>query len=542
MRMFGTKPTEDSGWSVCGEWKAMPLVTLFLLILFHGARSMRAQADGHESVAQRIQQLSDAMAKTQAQVDESQRELDQMREELRALKQQMAQGNASPAPAAAAQDPAPVPPQSASDSNDTAVQDLRERIAIAESEIATHDQSKVESESKYPVKITGLVLMNGFFNSGAVDFAATPTLAVGGSGSGGASIRQTILGLDAWGPHLFGARSFADLRMDFYGSPGAEFYGSPSTSSTSATYSGYYIPNFGLLRLRTAHAGLDWDRVQAYFSLDRPILNPDTPTSLTATAVPALAWSGNLWTWNPQAGITANLAPVNARGVQFQAALIDVGDAPLTPQVAPDSSSSAIPPSSAEQSQKPGVESRFAWLGPNGEEGRDQLGVGGYFAAHQSSLGRSYDSWAATVDARLLLPARLQFTGSGYRGLALGGLGGGGYKDFAWSPNPVGGYYFRALDDAGGWAQLKEKVSERLEFNGAIGMDNVFASDLQLYYVEDAPMIVNLARNRTVTGNVIYSPSSYLLFSLEYRRLESYPIQGSPAESNIIGIGAGYKF
>ena len=34
-------------------------------------------------------------------------------------------------------------------------------------------------------------------------------------------------------------------------------------------------------------------------------------------------------------------------------------------------------------------------------------------------------------------------------------------------------------------------------------------------------MAQNLARNRTFTGNVIYSPSAYLLFSLEYRRLES---------------------
>ncbi len=39
-------------------------------------------------------------------------------------------------------------------------------------------------------------------------------------------------------------------------------------------------------------------------------------------------------------------------------------------------------------------------------------------------------------------------------------------------------------------------------------------------------MVQNLARNRTFTGNVIYSPSAYLLFSLEYRRLESFPVDG----------------
>jgi hypothetical protein len=55
-------------------------------------------------------------------------------------------------------------------------------------------------------------------------------------------------------------------------------------------------------------------------------------------------------------------------------------------------------------------------------------------------------------------------------------------------------------------------------------------------------MYQNLARNRTYTGNVIYSPTASLLFSLEYRHLESAPVIGAPAKSNIIGIAAGYKF
>jgi hypothetical protein len=510
---------------------------LVALLLLTGTHPTPAQTADQADLAQRIQQLTDAMAKTQAQVDESQRALDEMRKEITALKQEIAPGEAAAgAPAQGA-----APSQTASDS---AVQDLRERVAVVESQIATHEQSKVESESRYPVRFTGLMLMNGFVNSSAVDIAPTPTVAVGGPGSVGSSIRQTILGLDASGPHLFGARSFADLRMDFYGSPAPSPVPNLTASSTTETYPGYYSTNNALVRLRTVHAGLDWDKTQVYFSLDRPILNPDTPTSLTATAVPALAWSGNLWTWNPQAGVTATLTHGGGPGVQLQTALIDVGDAPLTPVFAPSGAppATATPPSSGEQSQRPGVEARIALVGSDGEEGRNHIGVGGYFAPHQSSLERSYDSWAGTVDARLMLPARLQFSGSAYRGLALGGLGGGGYKDFAFSLNPIGGYYFRALDDAGGWAQLKEKVNERLEFNGAAGLDNVFAYDLERYYIEGAPMVVNLARNRTFTGNVIYSPSAYLLFSLEYRRLQSYPIQGAPVESDIIGIGAGYRF
>jgi hypothetical protein len=536
MKMFGAKRNWHSGVNLCGTWHAAaPLLVTLLLSLVHVTH---AQDSSSANLAQRIQQLTDAMAKTQAQVDESQRELGEMRKQLIELQHEMAQGQAdsgTPSPANSAADPSADSAQAASESMTAAIQEIRERQSVEESEIATHEQSKVESESKYPIKLTGMLLLSSFVNTSAVDTPATPSVALPGSGAAGASIRQTMLGFDASGPHLLGARSFADLRVDFYGSPAA------NTSATS--YSGYYNTNVALLRLRTAHAGLSWDQTQIYFALDRPLVSPEEPTSLTAVAVPALAWSGNLWTWNPQAVVSSNLRNAGSLGVELQAALIDAGDAPLTPPVAPSATAAAVPANSAEQSSKPGVEARVALLGSGREDDRDHLGAGGYFATHDSALGHSFDSWAATLDARLLLFAHLQFTASSYRGLALGGLGGGGYKDFAYSPNPnTGGYYFRPLDDVGGWAQLKEKYNERLEFNGAYGIDNVFAGQLRRYFVAGAPMIANLARNRTFTGNVIYSPSAYLLFSLEYRRLESFPVVGLHSQSDIIGVGAGYKF
>jgi hypothetical protein len=503
---------------------------------------MHAQEAAQESVAQKVQQLTEAMAKTQAQLEQSQHELDEMRQQLSELRHQMSEGGVTATASetsASATDPPSSSSQDSSESTVAALQDVRDRQAIQESEIATQEQSKVESQSKYPVKVTGMLLMNGFKNSGAVDTAASPSVALaGGSGSIGATVRQTILGFDAQGPRLFGARSFADLRVDFYGIETA--------SATTTSYAGYFNTNSSLVRLRTAHAGLYWDRTQAYFALDRPIISPDTPTSLTATAVPALAWSGNLWTWNPQAVVTQNFSRAGSAGVELQAALIDVGDAPLTPAVAPTASASTIPPippSSAEQSSKPGGEARIALTWPGSSDERSHLGVGGYFAPHASSLERSFDSWASTLDARLPLVAHLELSGNFYRGAGLGGLGGGGYKDFVYSPNPdTGGYYFRPLDDVGGWAQLKEKAGERLEFNAAYGMDNVFAGQLRHYYVAGGSMFQNLARNRTYTGNVIFSPSAYLLFSLEYRHLESAPVEGLPADVNIIGLGAGYKF
>ena len=354
------------------------------------------------------------MERTQAQLKQSQQQLDEMRSQLAALRQQMTQQQGTTVSAAAADPAAPAADQSQAQSAE--LQNIRERQAMQETQIATHDQSKVESESKYPVKITGLLLFNGFVNTSAVDMPATPTVAVPGSGSTGASVRQTVLGVDARGPHLFGARSYADLRVDFYGN---------ATNPVIAAPFGSYATNDSFLRLKTAHAGMQWENTEAAFSYDRPIVSPDSPSSLTAVAYPPLAWSGNLWAWNPQLSLTQNV-PLRRIAFSPTAGRHDrcrrSADLPRELQQL-----AAVPPSGAEQSRWPGLEARMALLGSDRDD-RDHFGVGGYFSPHVLPSGRRFDAWAATLDARFHLPAHLQFSGSFYRGLALGGLGGGGLQ------------------------------------------------------------------------------------------------------------------
>jgi hypothetical protein len=533
--------------SGCG-WRVWPFI---LAISICPAHILAAQAPDHAedqpAVAAQIQKLTDSIARTQSLLDQSQRQLDEMRRELATLQGQIAQGGPAAAatsqPGPAAQPESGLPSSGSSpastsvvsgsaDSSSAPADDLHERVSLNESQIATLDQEKVESESKYPVRITGLVLFNGFVNTSAVDSAATPAVAVAGAGSTGASMRQTILGFDARGPHLFGARSFGDLRVDFDGS-----------SQAGSEYSSFYSANSTLLRLRTAHAGLLWDNTEAYFALDRPIISPDAPSSLTAVAEPPLAWSGNLWTWNPQFGARHDFALSSASDLRLEAALTDVGDAPLTVVANAAAGAPPVPASGAEQSRWPGVEARFALLGPESEERGNHVGVGGYFAPHHTAFGSSYDAWAGTLDAHLLLPGHLQMSLSFYRGLALGGLGAGAYKDFVYREDAATAeVYLRPLDDVGGWSQLKEKINERVELNAAFGTDNAFAGEVRHYAVAGGSFYQNLARNRTYTGNVIFSPSAFLLFSLEYRHIVSSPVDAFAAESNVIGVAAGYKF
>ena len=139
-------------------------------------------------------------------------------------------------------------------------------------------QDKVESASKFPVKLSGLVLFNSYVNSGALDAQDLPSLAFQNApgqpeGSIGATLSQTLIGIQARGPMLMGGRSSADASFDFGG-------GSPSSS---------YGVTAGIVRLRTANVHLDWENTTLSFGQDTPFFSPLSPTSYATVREPALS-------------------------------------------------------------------------------------------------------------------------------------------------------------------------------------------------------------------------------------------------------------
>jgi len=490
---------------------AICAVTLFAPRIF-GQAAQDSSTDA--AVQDRLRALNDAVDRIEAQMQQSQQELAALKAQLAALR--ASAGIAAPSSDASAAQPAT--------DLAAAVAELRETQSMHATQIATLDQAKVETASKYPLKLSGMIVMNGFVNTQRVDVAATPTVALSGSGSTGISIRQTIVGFDVNGPDIFGARTHGDLRMDM------------DATASGSSYSGGYA--VGLVRLRTAHVDLNWDRAHAFFALDRPLFSPDTPSSLTAIAEPALAWSGNLWAWNPQVGMSFDALTTQAGALRMQGALIDVADPP--PLLSTTQNGTYAPPSTTELSRRPGVEGRIAYESAHADGAH--LGISGYFAPHRTSSGSyTFDSWAGAVDFALPISRFTQVTGATYWGSALGGLGAGAYKDYV-ARNVDGEFYYRVLDDRGGWVQWKQKAGERLEFNEAFGVDNVPAGQLRAYAFTAPVSYYNLARNRTFTGNVIYSPSAYLLFSFEYRKVMSSYVTAPTTYGDIIGVGAGYKF
>jgi len=467
-----------------------------------------------------MKQISAALAQTQQQIEQSQKQMQQLEQQLETLQQQMAaSGMAVPSTAAqpATASAAPAAPT---------LEELKEHQEILDAEVKQHEQTKIESASRYPLRVTGLLLFNSFVNLGVVDeidlpSAANHATAGVSNGSVGATLRQTILGLQGTGPVIWGAHSSADVNMDFF---------------AGVTYSNYGT-SAGTVRMRTANIALYWQNDTLQVGLVGPLISPLSPTSYATVAEPGMAWAGNLWTWAPQISVDHRHLLQNGNHIGMQFGLWD------SPSSGYSTSEIIRNPSPGELSKQPAYEARLSYAGKDSERGL-QIGIGGYYSRQSYSNSKSNDSWAATGDWRLPLPKRLELSGEAYRGRSLGSLGGGAYKDVLTGTDPVtGATLIRGLNAIGGWSQLKWRPWQTIETNIAMGQDTGFASDFHALPPPAGASNTQLrARNQMVVGNLIYRPKTYLILSPEYRRIWTWPITGAGSTADIFTLSFGYQF
>jgi hypothetical protein len=132
-----------------------------------------------------------------------------------------------------------------------------------------------------------------------------------------------------------------------------------------------------------------------------------------------------------------------------------------------------------ERSRWPGTEGRIAFL--HGEHGLGpEIGVGGYFSPHRTATAIASTHGPARWTLRLPVTRHFEVTANAYRGQALAGLGGGGYVNYYYEYVLYDGSseIVRALDDVGGWAQLKARAGQRVDMNAGYGTDNPFAKEI----------------------------------------------------------------
>jgi hypothetical protein len=406
------------------------------------------------------------------------------------------------------------------------VTDLEDNQQLIDSKLNDQYQTKVESGSHYRLRLSGIVLFNLQENRGTLDNLdfpqiATPTSPFDSDHDFSGSLRQTQIRIEAFGPDLFGARTSADVNFDFAGNTTDE-------------------PNGGFLsmpRLRTGTVRLDWKNTSVVAGQDFLFFAPLQPTSLASVAVPPLSWSGELWAWAPQVRVEHSVNFSDHAKLLLQGGILEslTGDEPF-----PDAEVNRFA-TWGEQSGVPAVAGRVAWSDRIFGQ-TFTIGEGGYFGRQFWSFGRHLNGWAATTDWSLPLGTYFTVSGQFFRGNAIGGLAGGIGQNLLLNGNyAVPSTQVMGLDAMGGWAQLTFKPTPKFQINGAFGQDNPFASEVRKY--SSTPPLYGewLTKNQSEFVNFIFQPRSDVMFSLEYRRLQTTGLPNSTS-ANIFNLGLGYIF
>jgi hypothetical protein len=471
-----------------------------------------ATAAAIQELQQQVRQLRDAMGTMQAENRELRGEVQRLQgKATQPVSETASYGGSSAGEVRSDQQVQPqtvASPSVAGQPVEGRIAALEETTQLLNSKLDDQYQTKVESGSKYRIRLSGLVLFNLFSNHGATDNQDIPSYATGPNYQGdfGATVRQSEIGLEAFGPTVAGAKTSATLQADFAG-------GFPET------WNGV---NMGIFRLRTASARMDWESTSIVAGQDELFISPFSPSSYASLAIPAFNYSGNLWAWTPQLRVEHRFDVGSDEIVSIQGGILDnlAGEFPAGYYFRN--------PGPGESSGQPAYAARMAWS----QKRRDlpfTLGVAGYYGRQDWGNGRNVDSWAGLVDYQVPLVQRLSLSGEFYRGRSLGGLNGEFGQSVVYEGNPMDSTTpLRGLDTVGGWSQLKLRATAKLEFNAGFGMDNPTASEARLGIYSEQYIGPLFVQNRSELGNFIYRPRSNLLFSAEYRHLHTVQID-SPA-------------
>jgi|HubBroStandDraft_6_1064221.scaffolds.fasta_scaffold00125_15 hypothetical protein len=490
--------------------------------------------DGQADLTGKIDALTASLDQTRAELSESREEIRQLRSMLEQVMQKVGPLNAA-SPAAAA--PAPEQAEKATPSESSQqiaanepkpAQISQEDWDVTSSRLQEQAQDKVESSLKYRIRLSGIVLFNAFSVSGQVDNLDVPNVALPSqpgesSGSVGASLRQTVLGLSGTGPEILGAKTSGDVQMDFFG-------GLPA---------GYGSTTSGLMRLRLARIRFDWENTSVIGGLDVPFFSPNMPTSYMSLAEPSFAASGNLWTWTPGVRVEHRFNAGSSQ-LKVEAGVLDPSD-----YVA--SESSARYPNANESSRRPAAAVRLS-VGKKSEDHPITFGVSGIYSPQQyASVGTTVSGWGTVADWKVALVPHTELSGEFFVGKGLDSFG--GVPGPFIQPQNIVAYYgsgapeaLASITMAGGWSQLKVRVNARHEFNVAVGTGGRNASDLR-YQSENYSILTSISpRNDMFLVNYIFRPRSDLVFSPEFRRLRTFQFAGPPVNADQAGFAAGFLF
>jgi len=449
-----------------------PGATLILFGLFAASAAAQTASEDSATLRQILERLD--------RLEQQNRDLTA---EVGALRKELAEARTAPAGAETAK----------------ATPDLPERMDVEEHRVEEMAQTKVESSQHFPIRITGMALFNSYVNSnsGAPD---VPTVVGPGSGprTGGATLRQTVIGLDYQGPEIFGGgKVHGFLNMDFYGASGDAYGGS--------------------FRIRTGGIEFNWDNTSIMVGQDKPLIAPREPNSLAEVWTAPLSDSGNLWVWQPQLRAEQRFHLNESTTLHAQASLFETREG----------YEGILPAYGSIQAARPSGQGRLA-LTHNLDDDR-RLEIGSGFAASTTHVaGATVPSRVFTLDWFANPWRKLEFSGAFFRGQDVTNLGGAGIGYTFVNP-----YSVIPVHADGGWAQFSFLATSRLTFNLFGGEQQNRGGDL---YWGD------LAKNQTYGANLMYRIAPNVIISLESEQLHTTYIGTGRPLNNHYDLGIAYLF
>jgi hypothetical protein len=448
------------------------------------------------AAAQTQSESPSALDQILARLDRLERQNRELVEQVRALRNELALSHdQSPAPS---NDTAAAGPSSP-DGVQTA--GVNERLDVQERRLEEQAQTKVESSQHMPVRITGMALFNAFLNSRPNDSLVVPVLAPGSGGAltGGATLRQTILGLDFRGPEVLGGgKIHGFINMDFFGGSGE--------------------PYNSLFRIRTAGLEINWENTSVMFGQDKPLIAPREPNSLAQVGVSPLTGAGNLWIWQPQMRVEQRFHLDDRTSFRAQVGVFATRE-----------DYGYVPPAytSSLQNQRPALQGRFSLTHNLDDERRIEVGSG-FDASTTHVGGASVPSRVFAFDWFANPWRKLEFSGTFFRGHNLTNLGGIG-QGFT----IVKDYNVIPVHAEGGWAQLSFLIAPRLTFNLFGGQQDNRNRDL-LYYGVD--------KNQAYAANLMYRLAPNVILSLETGQVRTTYLGVGNRLTNHHDLGFAYLF
>lgn len=515
------------------RWAALMFAALVLIQPYGQAQSAAETPSAPSAPAGALRDLQEQVRQLRGMVDEMRAENAQSRAEMRQLRDDLQTTRALLQPAAT---PAGTAPQAAAEDQvaataaapatmESRVEKLEESTSLIGSKIDEQYQTKVETASKYRARLHGIILMNAFRNVGAANNFDVPDYSEPVPGfapvaSVGATLRQSEIGLEIFGPTVMGARTSADVSLDFAG-------------GFAATGNGV---NSGFVRLKTANIRFDWDHTSVVAGQDSLFISPLSPTSFASLATPTFGLAGNLWAWTPQLRIEHRFSVSDQQTITMQAGIFDNLDWEFP------RSSFYRAAQAGELSGQPAYGFRTAWSRPV-QDRSFSFGVAGYYGRQNWQWGRYEDAWAGMADWQIPILPRLALSGELYRGRNIGGLGGGIATSIVYGGSPTNPFSpIRGVDAAGGWTQLKLQIAPKVELNGAISIDDAFTANIRGFATDQNNFGPILGRNRGSLGNVIFRPRSDLVLAAELRRYRTWQVYGVSSATNQVNLSAGILF